>query len=445
MKTEEFDVVIVGAGPAGSTTGALLAEAGHNVLILERDQFPRYKVGESLLPFCHPSLERLGLVKKMIGSPFIKKYSVQFVTMSGKVSTPFYFFKHIKKSLARTWQVERSEFDQLLADNARDQGAVVRYKTRARSLIRDQRGRVCGVVARQEQGQDYEIRARLVVDASGRDTFAIAQNNWRMPDPKLKKLAIWSYFKGGKRDEGLDEGATTVAYVPDKGWFWYIPLQNDLVSVGVVAGRKYLFDEGSDLETIFQREVKKNKWIEDHLAAADCVRDYKLTGDYSYRSKHVAEDGLLLVGDAFAFLDPVFSSGVFLALKSGVLAADAISAGLQLKSPDQAPLAASLFESYGAEFRHGLEAMRRLVYAFYDQNFSFGAMLKKYPELREDVTDCLIGQVDRDFDALWQGMAEFAELPSALAYGRPLASGSEQPAASKTMPQSCVAGNDGPS
>jgi len=234
-------------------------------------------------------------------------------------------------------------------------------------------------------------------------------------DPKLKKIAIWTYYKSAKRDPGLDEGATTVAYVPQKGWFWFIPLPDNMTSVGIVAEKDYLFDEGRDFEKIFEREIKKNVWITEHLDGAERVADFQATGEFSYRSKHCAADGIVLAGDAFAFLDPVFSSGLFLALLSGEKVADAVHRAL-----DRGDYSASQFEEYGSNLCSGIEAMRKLVYAFYDENFSFRELIMKHPDVRPDLTDCLIGNLMRDFDALFKGVADFANVPQELSHGKPL-------------------------
>ncbi len=406
------DVVIVGAGPAGSTAAALLAERGRDVLVLEKERFPRYRVGESLLPYCYFTLERLGLIDKLNASAFIKKYSVQFVTMEGKVSAPFYFFQHMDHPASQTWQVVRSTFDQMLADHAAERGADIRYETHARDLLRDGE-RVVGVRTGVE-----DIQARCVIDASGRDAFAMNRNDWRVADEQLRKIAVWTYYRGAKRDEGYDEGATTVAYVPDKGWFWYIPLPDDMVSVGVVAERDYLYRDGRDPETILGREIAINPWIAEHLAPGEQVGRYYVTGDYSYRSRYCAADGLILTGDAFAFLDPVFSSGVFLALRSGEMAADAVHDALEAND-----MRAERFADYGEHLCQGIEAMRKLVYAFYDRTFSFGKVLRKHPQLRGDLTDCLIGNLYRDFDPLFDAVAEFADVPRPLDYGRAKSAG----------------------
>ena len=144
------------------------------------------------------------------------------------------------------------------------------------------------------------------------DCFAAHKQNWMVRDPELKKVALWTYYKGAKRDPGLDGGATTVAYLPSKGWFWYIPLSGDMVSVGIVAERDYLFDGSTkDHAEIFQREVQNNEWIKDHLSVGKQTGEYRITGEYSYRNRYCSTDGLVLAGDALGFLDPVFSSGVF--------------------------------------------------------------------------------------------------------------------------------------
>ena len=235
----QFDALLIGAGPSGSTAAALLAEHGHNVLLIEREKFPRYHIGESLLPFTFEPLKRLGLIERMRASAFIKKYSVQFISTSGRASQPFYFNTRYDDDVAQTWQVLRSEFDQMLLDHARDKGANVVEETEVLELLRDG-DRVTGVRVRQSDGTEAEYRAPITLDCSGKESFAASRNRWRVRDPELNKVAVWTYYKGAKRDKGIDEGMTTVAFLPEKGWFWYIPLHDDRVSVGAVAEGKYL-------------------------------------------------------------------------------------------------------------------------------------------------------------------------------------------------------------
>ena len=291
--TNILDCIIIGGGPAGSSAGAILAEHGHRVLLLEREKFPRYHIGESLLPFTFQPLQRLGLIDRMKSSAFVKKYSVQFVSPSGRASQPFYFYtRYDRDTVAQTWQVLRSEFDQMLLDNAREKGVQVREQTTVRELIRED-GAVVGVRAQTQGGAIAEYRAPITLDCSGKESFAAVRNQWRVKDPFLNKIAVWTYYQGAQRDEGLDAGATTVAYVPEKGWFWYIPQHNDRISVGVVAEGKYLTRGGLKApEEIFQREVEQNQWIKRHLARGRQTGPYFLTSEYTHHARHCGERGL---------------------------------------------------------------------------------------------------------------------------------------------------------
>lgn len=416
--TPEHDVIIIGAGPAGTAAAAIIAGAGNRVLVLEREKFPRYHIGESLIPFTYGPLERLGMIPKMRESCFVKKFSVSFVQPDGRRSVPFYFHtRYDINTIAQTWQVRRAEFDLMLLDNARENGAEVREQTRVTRLLKNDSGHVIGVEAETSGGGTRQFFARLVIDASGKEAFASNREGWRVGDPGLNKVAVWTYYRGSKRAGGMDEGATTIAFIPERGWFWHIPMHDDRVSVGVVAEGKYLTRDGvRDPEAIFQREIRENKWIEEHLSEGVCEGEYWLTSEYSRHSKFGASQGLLLVGDAFAFLDPVFSSGVMLALKSGVMAGDAVNEALAAND-----LSPSRFTDYASQLRLGLENMRKLVYAFYDPGFSFKEVVTRYPEAADELTDCLSGDVNKDYTALWERIREFCPLPDELPYGAPLA------------------------
>lgn len=412
---ETHDVIVIGAGPAGSTVAALLAEKGHRVLVLEKERFPRYHIGESLMPYCYFTFERLGVLPKIEAMAFVEKHSVQFVGRDGRVSTPFYFFQHFDHPAAKTWQVPRAEFDLMLLDNARSKGAEVREETEVTRLRTDASGAVTGVFTKDRTGAMSELGARVVVDATGRDALYLRKTSTRRRDPLLNKVAIWTYYRGAKRDPGLDAGSTTVAYLEGKGWFWHIPMQNDVVSSGIVAERDYLFRDTQDPRAIFEREIQNNPWIVDHLGDATQFGEYWVTGEYSYRGEHCATDGLVLVGDAFAFLDPVFSSGVFLALKSGEFAADALDVALR----QPGPVNAEAFADYGERICQAIETMRKIVYAFYDPKFSFADLIRAHGDLRGQLTDCLIGNVEgHDYSRLFAAMGKFARLPEPLAHGR---------------------------
>jgi flavin-dependent dehydrogenase len=239
-----------------------------------------------------------------------------------------------------------------------------------------------------------------VVDASGQNGLLMNRLNLRVWDPILNKGAIWTYWKGAYRDSGRDEGATMVIQTANKkGWFWYIPLHDDVVSLGIVGPFDYLFKGRGERDQVYQEEIDRCPSAKERIGKATRITGYFATKDYSYRSKQVSGDGWVLVGDAFGFLDPLYSSGVLLALKSGSLAADAIVEGLE-----KGDVSAAQLGSWGKAFNEGVDRMRRLVCEYYD-GFSFGNFVRHFPELRGTVTDLLIGDLFNDrVDKVWEPM-----------------------------------------
>jgi flavin-dependent dehydrogenase len=398
----DVDVAVIGGGPAGSTVSTLLAQHGAQVELFERETFPRFHIGESLIPETYWVLKRLNMLPKMQQSHFVKKYSVQFVNARGRESAPFYFWDNKPHECSQTWQVVRSEFDQMMLDNAREHGVRAHEGVHVLEVLfeggPDGQQRAVGVKIRDTQGVTRDVRAKVVVDASGQAAFLQNRFKLRLWDPVLNKGAIWAYWENAYRDTGKDEGATLVLQTGDKkGWFWYIPLPDNVVSVGVVAPFEHLFSKSRvSHEHTYEQEVEAAVGVKERLSKARRVTGYFVTRDYSYRSKQVAGDGWVLVGDAFGFLDPLYSSGVLLALRSGEQAADAIAEGL--KTGD---LSAAQLGRWGALFNQGVDRMRRLVCEYYD-GFSFGNFMRQHPELRGTVTDLLIGDLFTDrVDKVW--------------------------------------------
>jgi flavin-dependent dehydrogenase len=408
MNPEHPEVVVIGGGPAGSTVSTLIAQEGHRVELFERERFPRFHIGESLIPETYWVLERLGMLPKMRQSPFVKKYSVQFVNASGKLSAPFYFRDNKPHECSQTWQVVRSEFDRMMLENAREHGVIAHEGVRVLDVLFEN-DRAVGVTIREADGSLRDVRAAVVVDASGQAGLIQNRLRLRVWDPVLNKGAIWTYWEGAYRDTGRDEGATMVIQTSNKnGWFWYIPLHNDIVSVGVVAPFDYLFKNrpsaasplnNASYAQTYQEELDRCTAVKERVSIGRRAAGYFATKDYSYRATKVAGDGWVMVGDAWGFLDPLYSSGVLLALRSGELAAGAIVEGLAGGDTSAAQLG-----KWGPAFNKGVDRMRRLVCEYYD-GFSFGAFVRQYPELRGTVTDLLIGDLFTDrVDTVWQPM-----------------------------------------
>lgn len=383
-----YDCVVMGGGPAGSTTAALVAEAGFKTLLLEREKMPRFHIGESLMPETYWTLERLGVLAQMKASPFTKKHSVQFVTNAGKESQPFYFHERDPRDCSQTWQVLRSEFDQMLWDNAAAKGAECRDEMRVLDVVMSG-DRATAVDCMGADGAPSHFEAPVIVDATGQQSLMASKLGIREPNPRLRKAAVWGYYENARRDSGIDEGATLVLHTKTKDcWFWYIPLHGNVVSVGVVGDVNYLLKGRGKPESVFVEELANCPSALSRVADAKLVSEIRVLREFSYNATRPAGDGWVLVGDAYAFLDPIYSSGVFLALKSGEMAADAIVEGLRSGDTSAARLG-----KWADEFGLGLKWISKLVYAFYTREFSFGKFMMQHPEHKGGITDLLVGKV----------------------------------------------------
>jgi flavin-dependent dehydrogenase len=277
-----------------------------------------------------------------------------------------------------------------MLDNAAEQGVEVNEGVRVREILFDGE-RATGVKVQYEDGSQEQINAKVVVDASGQS--AMIGNRFKIldKDMELKKGAVWTYWKGAYRDEGRDEGATLVLQTKGKqGWFWYIPLHNDIVSVVIVRAFDVLFAGNRDHEVIYNEELHNCPEVKRRVEMGTRCDKFYATKDYSYRATKCGGDGWVLCGDAYGFLDPLYSSGVLLALKGGSLAADAVVEGLE-----KGDLSAAQLGKWGPEFNQGMDYMRQLVIAYYE-GFSFGRFVKEYPHFKGTLTDLLIGNLWRE-------------------------------------------------
>jgi flavin-dependent dehydrogenase len=360
------------------------------------------------MPATYWTFERLGVLDRLKSSHFPRKASVQFFSGSGRSSVPFYFSEVEEGDSARTWQVDRAEFDELLLDNARESGAETRLGVNVKNVILEG-GRAVGVRVELPDGDRRTIDARVVVDASGQSSVLARKFDLRTIDPKLHHSSVYARFEGAVRDEGIDEGATLIFWTAEhKSWFWFIPLPGDLVSIGVVGPIDYLVrGRGADPQAVFDEELGRCRALQERLKPARQLDGARVIRDFSYISKRIAGDGWVLAGDAFGFLDPIYSTGVFFALTSGELAADSI-----LRAFEKQDFSAAVLGAHGERYLAGMEAMRRLVYAYYDGGFSFPKFLERFPDCRDALVNLLIGNVfRRPVEGLFESMAEMCNLP----------------------------------
>ena len=385
---EQFDCVVMGGGPAGSTAAALVAAEGHRTLLVERDSMPRQHVGESLMPESYWIFERLGLLDELKQSVFPKKVGVQFVSSTGKESQPFYFRSHDPRECAETWHVDRDRFDQMMFANAARKGADCRDATRVRHVIWNG-DRAAGVAIEGEDGSVRHIGARVVIDATGQRSLIASDLGLRCINPQLRKAAIWAHFAGAERDtEGGGVKTIILQTATEDAWFWYIPQSDDLVSVGVVGDNDYLLKRRTSPAETFAEELKLCPAVSNRLEQATRADEFQVAKEFSYTTSRSAGDGWVLVGDAWGFIDPIYSSGVYFALQSAELAADSVIAGLASGDTSAAQLG-----RWVDEFASATLWIRKLVHAFYSNQFRVGRFIREFPQHQGNLTDLLIGRI----------------------------------------------------
>ncbi|HYP62480.1 MAG TPA: NAD(P)/FAD-dependent oxidoreductase, partial [Acidocella sp.] len=345
---QDCDVLVVGGGPAGASVAALLAERGRRVVLVEKDRHPRFHIGESLLPHNLPLLDRLG-VRAQIETSGQHKHGIEFVSPFHGKSVRYDFAKAWDKRFPYAFQVRRSVFDEILFRNAAAKGAEVIEECRVTSVDLTQERPLVTAGERR-------WRARFVVDASGRDTLLASQLNAKARNPRNDSAAIFGHFTGARRLEGQAEGNITIVWF-DKGWFWFIPLADGTTSIGAVCPAGVFKNRGTDLQSFFMGLIASSPEIADRLKDATLVGEVTATGNYSYESKITSGRNYLMAGDACAFIDPVFSTGVYLAMKTGFWAAEAVEACLEK------PQAASrVLKRYDALTRRALGSFTWFIY-----------------------------------------------------------------------------------
>jgi flavin-dependent dehydrogenase len=388
---EAFDVAIIGGGPAGSSAGTLLAKAGRRVVIFEKERFPRFSVGESTLPAVLNTLERMGVREKIDNGGFLIKYGGEIVSACGQ-RVRFYFRNGFKAKRPTAYQVLRSEFDKILLDHAAETGCDVRQQTPVNSFEIDDDG----VTLSSGQGGQV-VRAKYVIDCSGRNCLIGNRFQLKRSIPNLRKFSLYAYYDDVRREDGPDGTLTRMVRTKDS-WFWMIPLSGNTTSIGVVMDTEKFRGLKMNPEEALAHCIAEQPVVNESMENARRVTKVYATGDFSYRNKQLFGDRWLLAGDAAGFIDPVFSSGVYLALLSGEQAADALN--LVLDRPQQR---ARAFRYYERRIGRVLDIYLRWASAWYSQEFVEVFLYpKEIFELVPTVSAVLSGNEIRDFSIRWR-------------------------------------------
>ncbi|HEX7815557.1 NAD(P)/FAD-dependent oxidoreductase [Dyella sp.] len=393
---ERCDVAIIGGGPAGSTAATVLARKGYRVVLLEKARHPRFHIGESLLPMNLPVFERLGCLDK-VRAMGVYKAGADFEADTPRGYNTYAFARVVGKSPPHAFQVWRQDFDQMLFEHARENGADGREGEEVLDV--EQAGpRESLLQVRRDDGSAYRLQARYVLDASGRDAFLSRRKKLKRKNDEHQSAAIFGHFRGAVYREGEDAGNISI-YSFAHGWMWMIPLPTGAMSVGAVCRPEYLKQRRGTPAEFLMQTLRANPALWARMERAELVGDeVRVTGNYSYDSDCMGGPGWLLIGDAFAFLDPVFSSGVYLAMSGAEKAADVVDEALREPGRE-----ARLIRQLERRQRRG---MRRFAFFIYRFNGPVMQYLfrnsRGFLQLDQGVTSMLAGDVFDSFPVWWR-------------------------------------------